>query len=429
MNIPTAPLTVALLVGAWLIGSAPQAGAADPPLPPAAPAGQTGFSLLPTLIDASSMPAQLQNGRLTGPGADWLRQQLRGTRFVMLGEEHGSAGIAEFSTALWRDLADEGFDHVAIETDPWIAGFTEAQLRSDGQQGLARAIAAIPGVIALPFYAWDAEAGFLDTVLRTAPKRRSATLWGLDQVFLGGATPLLQDIAREARSPAARALATDLLPLAVKKDFLPGIGRQRLPELESLLRDDRPDLLARVSAMRESGEIYRAFVTDDREAWPANLQREHLMKRNLIAAMRHAEERDRSVPRVLFKFGTYHLPRGLSPTLVPTLGSFAAAWAEARGEQTVNIAVACGPKGRIATFTGGDEPCASGFAEYFGDSAKTLARGPIAVIDLRIWKQRPSRWAGMPDVGRHIIEGYDVLVVVDGTAASQYMNGIAPPRL
>ena len=429
MNILQTPLAVVLLASIWWTAPLTQARATDPPRPPAAPAGQTGLALLPALIDASSMPAQIENGRLSGPGADWLRRQLHGTRFVMLGEEHGSAGIAAFSAALWRDLVRDGFDHVAIETDPWVARFAEAQLRADGTQGLVKALATIPGVIPLPFYGWDAEAAFLDTVLRTAPPRRSATLFGLDQVFLGGATPLLADIAREARRPAARALAAELRALSGSKEFLPGIGRQRLPELEALLHDDAPELRKRVTAMRQSGEIYRAFVTDDREAWPANLERESLMKQNLLAALRDAGNRDRTVPRVLFKFGTYHLTRGVSPTLVPTLGSFASAWAEARGERTVHIAVACGPAGRIATFNGGYQSCAADFAGYFGDPGKTLARGSINVIDLRIWKQRPARWAAMPAVGRSIIEGYDVLVVVDGTPASRYLEGIVPPQV
>jgi len=153
------------------------------------------------------------------------------------------------------------------------------------------------------------------------------------------------------------------------------------------------------------------------------------MKQNLLAAMQDAQRRDGSAPRVLFKFGSYHLMRGVSPTLVPTLGSFAADWAEARGERTINIAVACGPTGRIAVFTGGETPCAGSFTEYFGAAAQSLARGSINVIDLRLWKQRPSGWMALPDVGRRIIEGYDVLVVIDGTPAARYPDGLAAPKL
>lgn len=403
------------------------AAGTDPPLPPPAPAGQSGVALLPALVDATALPATLVDGRLDGPGAQFLRSQIAGARFVLLGEDHGSAGVADFASALWRDLARDGFGHVAIETDPWMARYAEREVRRGGAAGLGAALQAGPGAIALPFYGWDAEAAFLETVLATAPVRHSATLWGLDQVFIGSGTLLLQDIARGARAPAARQLAAELVPLARDRNFLVGPQRPQLAALAAELGRGESALRERITAMQQSGEIYRAFTTGDREAWPANLEREALMKRNLLQQLAAAQRADGALPRVLFKFGANHLTRGLSPTLVPSLGSFAMAWADARGERSVNIAVLCGPAARSATFSGEDVPCGPDFSSYLGDAAPLLARGPLTVIDLRVWRQRPSRWATLPDMGRRIIEGYDVLVVVDGTRASRYLPGLTPP--
>jgi hypothetical protein len=81
--------------------------------PPPAPEGVSGEELLPGLVKHSAKTARIENGRLAG-------------------EDHGSAGIAQFVEALWRDLNELGFDHLAVETDPFVAAKMERTLREGG---------------------------------------------------------------------------------------------------------------------------------------------------------------------------------------------------------------------------------------------------------------------------------------------------------
>jgi hypothetical protein len=400
----------------------------DPPQAPPAPPGVSGAALLPELAAATARPATLDERGLHGPGAEFLRELIRDARYVMLGEDHGSSGIARFATALWQELQPRGFGVAAIEVDPWTAAWIESSLRDGGIDALRTAIVEGRGALGVPFYAWQPEAEFAAAVVERAPPGRA--LWGLDQVFLGAAAPLLQTVAAEARSSAARTLAAELAAKAAADPyFLPRVGTAELPRLRTLLhpRDDRA-LLERVDAMVESGAIYDAFTGGKRDPYPANLQREALMKRAFRAELAAARARG-SDPRVFFKFGGNHLARGLSTTLVPSLGNDVAAEADARGERTVHVLAICGPGGSIATFSGAPQPCEQGLNRMFGTDWKHLVVGPVSVIDLRVWRQRPSRWEHFPSIGRRWIEAYDAMVIVSGTPASTLLPGVDPPKL
>ena len=132
---------------------------AEPPTPPPpAPQGAEPQTLLPALIEHSRSTARLENGRLTGAGADLLRTLGAESQFVAIGEEHGNAGIAQFAEAYWRDLNAVGFNYAAIEVDPWVAEAMERELRAGDSAAWAGFIEPRGGAVVAPFFSWDAEA-------------------------------------------------------------------------------------------------------------------------------------------------------------------------------------------------------------------------------------------------------------------------------
>src|SRR5215212_5029788 len=69
---------------------------------------------LVALMRQNLFPLALQDGRLTGPGADFLRRELAAAQFVGLGEAHNNADIPPITTALFRELhARHGFNYFA----------------------------------------------------------------------------------------------------------------------------------------------------------------------------------------------------------------------------------------------------------------------------------------------------------------------------
>lgn len=403
---------------------------AEPPTPPPpAPQGAASESLLPPLIEHSRSTARLENGRLTGAGGDLLRRLGEESQFVVIGEEHGNAGIAQFVEAYWRDLSANGFNYAAIETDPWVAEAMQRELRAGDAATWAAFIEPRGGAVMAPFFSWAPEAELANTIVDTSRARREPALWGLDQVFIGAAPWLLGEIAENARDTEARALAASLAEQA--RGNLSWLGQAETAPLEALRarlmhrRDARYAEL--VDAMIQSQRIYRPFTSDSGEAWFANVERETLMKRNFLAHYRAAERADDAPPRVMLKFGGYHAYRGATPTMAQGLGGFVNEFAVQNGGSSLSIYTVCGPGSATAGFAGPPTPCEEGFNQTWSFLAPYVSADEITVFDLRTWKLRPRRWEHLPADARQLISSFDVLVVIPNAPASEFLPGVTPP--
>ncbi|MGQ0649787.1 MAG: hypothetical protein ACT4P7_19715, partial [Gemmatimonadaceae bacterium] len=75
-------------------------------------------SALQRLLAANRHELALRDGRLTGPGAEFLLRQGKSAQFFMVGEEHGVAELPQVITALLRELRPAGYTHFAVEVSP-----------------------------------------------------------------------------------------------------------------------------------------------------------------------------------------------------------------------------------------------------------------------------------------------------------------------
>jgi hypothetical protein len=426
-------LLLAMLCGAAaLAGTGPAAAhtLALPSAPPPAAEGATPAQLLSALIEHSRHVAQLRDGRLHGPGAALLRELGAQAQHVMLGEQHGNRGIAEVATAWWADLAEAGYTHAALEADPWVVATLERSLRDGGLAAWQRHLHGQGGPRAVAFYGWDAEARWVQAVLRARPAGAGPALWALDQVFIASAAPRLRELAHGetgARSPAARALAAELAREAeAEAQWLGRVAPARLDELLALLQDPADAAARRLSeALRLSRQIYGAFSGGGGEAWVANTRREDLMRQLFAEQHRLAEARLGRPPRVMLKLGAYHLFRGASPLLVQSLGGFVAEWAAARRQAVLSVLMLCGKGSQAARYDG--EPVACD--PMLGDGewqflAPFVAAEGLTVFDLRSWRLRARRLAGLPPEVLRVVGSYDLLVFAPRSPASLFL---APP--
>ncbi len=418
-------LSVLLSGAAWAQDFAP-----TPPPSVQLPQGAPASDLLPALIEHSRRTARIENGRLTGDGAAFLRALGAQSQFVLIGEEHGNAGIAQFSAAYWRDLNDEGYNYHAIETDPWIAARLERSLRAGGVDGWTRYLQENGNATTAPFMTWAAEADLAAAVVASSEARRAPALWGLDQTFIGAANLFLRDIAANARDSEARRIAAELAEAANGSiTWLGTSPPQQLADLRARLNGRRDAQYAElVDAMIVSQRIYQPFTGAGGDVYLANLERETLMKRLFLENYRAAERADGAPPRVMFKFGAGHMYRGASPTHVPGLGGFVSEFAVQNGTSALSLYVACGPGGRTASLQGPAGACDEGFAQRFGFLAPYVSADEITVFDLRPWRMRPGRWAHLPAPAQQLIDSFDVLVIANG-AASEFLPGLAMPSL
>ncbi|MEZ5994464.1 MAG: hypothetical protein R3C25_01785 [Hyphomonadaceae bacterium] len=418
------------VAAAMAVSSAALAQDFAPTAPPAqqlAP-GQTAADLFPALIEHSRHVARLENGRLTGEGGDFLRALGAQSQFVLIGEEHGNAGIADFVSAYWSDLNAEGFGYAAVEVDPWVASSLERELRAGGVAGWASYLERNGGATGAPFFDWQAEALLAEAIVRSTPAR-GPRIWGLDQVFIGAASPLLADIAAHAHDREARALAAELAAASAGDlDWLGASDAQQLIDLRAHLSGRRDSAYAElVDAMIQSQRIYRPFTGGGGEALLANIERENLMKQLFLARYRAAERADGRPPRVMFKFGAYHMYRGTTPTGPLGLGGFVTDFATANGTNALAVAVWCGPGSEVASLQGPPESCTQPFNEQAPFLAPFTDSEQITIFDLRVWKFRMSRWRHLPSEMRQLLMSFDVLVIVPNAAASQFLPGLSPP--
>ncbi len=401
-----------------------------PTAPPAVelPEGSPPSALLPSLVEHSRRTMRLENGRLTGEGAEFLRALGAQSQFVLIGEEHGNAGIAEFAEAYWCDLNAVGFNYGAVEIDPWVAEAFTREVRAGGVAAWTRFASTRGGAVAAPFVTWAPEAEYAATIVETSGARLQPPLWGLDQVFLTSAPWLLRDIATNAYDREARAMAAALADAgAGRLDWFPAIEESALTDLRAQLSSRRDAPYAEmVDAMVQSRRIFRPFSVNDGEVWLANRARETLMKQNFLAHYRAAERADGAPPRVMLKFGGYHMYRGATPTHVMGLGGFVTELATQNGREALSIYVACGPGGFAGNMAGA-EACDAPFAEGYSFLAPYVSADEITVFDLRTWKLRPRRWEHLSADARQLIDSFDVLVVIPNGPASQFLEGLPPP--
>jgi hypothetical protein len=405
-------------------------GITAPPRVQLAP-GESASVALPGVVAHSRHVARLENGRLSGEGAAFLSALGTQSQFVLIGEEHGNAAVADFIGAYWRDLSGAGYRYAAVEADPWTTAAMERELRAGGVAQWTQFVGARGGAVAAPFFTWAPEARLVETVISTSRAGREPTLWGLDQVFLGSVEWQLREIATRARSERARTLAAALADASAAAHDLNWFGQSDAAPFIALRaelngRADRA-LGRQVDAMIVSQRIYRPFADGNGETWLANLERENQMRRLFLEHYRAAERADGAAPRVMLKFGANHMFRGASTTHVQALGTFVTELGQMTGRGSVAIYVACGPGGAIGTFGPQSISCNDDFAEGWSFLADQVDPNALTVFDLRVWKMRARAWAHLPAETRHLIDSYDVLVIAPNGAASDFLPGIAPP--
>lgn len=402
------------LAGAFLLLATASAAIAADPTP------EEQRKLFQETLAQSRLAVEMKDGRLSGPGAQFLLQKGRDAQYVLVGEEHGVATIAETIGAVFSQLNGIGYRHLAIEVDPWMASKMEGILRGGGTNALAAFLAGEGHQVSLPFYGWSAETALADAVVK-ANRDATPALWGLEQVFIGAAFVLFEDIATGAKSAEARTLATALAKESKgNMEFLAKVDLARLQALRTALGSD--PLARLVDDMILSARIYQPFTGGQGlSGFAANLERENLMKRLFLARLKEAEARGRS-PKVMFKFGANHTMRGLSTTHIPSLGNFVADYALARGQETFHLLVLCGPGSKASDFLGNEASCGFSIEESFPDLAGHIDATKPTLFDLKPWKDKSRRWAHLPADVKELVWAYDAVLFVPNGKRAQTLK-------
>ena len=377
----------------------------------------------------------LQDGHLSGSGLAILQDALKDAQFVLLGEDHGIAQIPQIDSAIYDMIAPQGFHTFAIEVGPLVGARLQSWVnQKDGRAQLAALDKQYPFSIA--FYDWSEEYDLLSKCSQAFPGK--CRMWGLDQELMGSSGLILQAILDTHPGPEASKETKQLLDenttkyAAAAKSGNPGelfmmsASDTELNHLKDLLaKEGSARSQALLASLIESREIYQKNMSNN--GFESNRQRALLMKSNFHRNYQHAVHADATPPKIVFKFGFWHMYKGFNPMHNNDLGNLVAELADVQSAKSVHIGLLA-VKGKQLKFAGMGrpfEPADLNLAQdkdsdflYLKPMFDNLASDGFSLFDLRAFRKGFSSLGPIDKDLERLIFGYDFLILIPNATPS-----------
>lgn len=379
----------------------------------------------------------VSDGRLDGSALPVLQNAIQNAQFVLVGEDHGIAQIPAIVGGLCDQLMPAGFHTMALEVGPLAAQNLEAWAQDPGGRSqLAAFETKYPASIA--FYNWSEE---FDLLSHCAAKADSPFhIWGLDQELMGSSGWILTKILEQKPGPNAAREVQELLQkndqdyAAAAKSGNPGqlfmmsasdddLNRVR----DRLQKEGNAASQALFESLLESRQIYQKNMTG--QYADSNRQRALLMKHNFVADYQRATSNG-ATPKILFKFGAWHMFKGINPLLNNDLGNYVAELADGQGTSSVRILI-LGVNGEQLRFAGIGRPAAPAplnLAEdkdsdflYLKPMFENLLPTGFTFFDLRGLRHEFRSLGPVDREMERLIFGYDFVVLIPHPTASHVL--------
>ncbi len=306
----------------------------------------------------------VEAGRISGSGFPVLQNALSDAHFVLIGEDHGISQIPQFAGAICDMLGPQGFHTMAVETGPLAAVELQQWVTSDsGRTSLIDFEKKFSDSIA--FYNFQEEYALLSHCAHSAQGGKFH-LWGLDQELMGSSgiilTRILETHPGKNAQDETKALLekNDQALAAAQKSGSPGdifmmsVSDDDLTKLRDLLhKDGNPTSQNLIDALIKSRGIYQKNMNGS--GFDSNRERALLMKSTFVGDYRQATQADGAPPKVLFKFGAWHMYKGINPLRNNDMGNFVTELADGQGNKSLHILI-LGVKGAQLRFAGIGKP-------------------------------------------------------------------------
>lgn len=411
------------LIGALGLGVAASAASAQETPAPAPPPQPELRERITTRAQENRCRLGYDGARFSGPAWDMLVAEGQGAHFFCIGEEHGIAENPRLAAQLFAAI---GSEKACVEISPPMAAELDRAARRgvDGVRELFRD----PGAN-VAFFGMREEVEWI-AAARGAVRGRSQAVWGLD--YEVGSDRRIISRLKAKRKPAAAATALAALEDASNQSWArynETHSPQHIfsfagdPTLARAVRDAWPNADDEAAWMLETLEetfaINQLWVSG--QGWASNQRRAQFNRANL---RRYFAEEGRT-PKVMFKFGSSHMVRGMSHTQVLDIGTQVSELAESTGRKSFHVFVLPGAGALHAQFDPTAFTYRSAPAGAYADDAMTplLAAAyadAMTLIDLRpirplVFGRRHK--ALDADLVR-TIHGFDALLVMSGSTPS-----------
>lgn len=381
-------------------------------------------------LTKGSMALRMNQGKLEGPGAEFLLREARGSQFVLVGEDHGLAEVPQFCGALFGELRTSGFDNLAVEAGPETVRRLEKFSREkDPVEALRKFDQQYS--FSLPFYNWKEEA-----VMATSLAASGMHVWGLDQEFILSPSFHFQRLMELAPTESAKKLAAEYLERSVAADkkmvaeknpgvvFMVSATGEDFQKLSAAFPDPKSEAARIIRELQVSWEIYAKNFQG--KGMESNLQRSALMKKHFHEYYDLAKSK-----KTVFKFGAFHAMRGRSLIGVHDLGNHVSELAEGLGSHSFHILtiVVRGAVNAYRPFTAdpNDKTKPYDVVKEFdmADVKPFVEAAPAAdwaVIDLRPLRGKISKFGPLDRGLEQLLWGYDAVVLIPEGHADPLLN-------
>jgi hypothetical protein len=145
----------------------------------------------------------VEEGKLSGSAAPVLTSAIAEAQYVLIGEDHLTCEIPQFTKAICNTVAKQGLSGVAVETSPEAAEFVARSL--DAPDRWSRMVALAREYPSSVAFMDDRQENDLVAHCARVSDNPKFQLWGLDQNFLGSAGWLIDQMLAKHPGPAADA--------------------------------------------------------------------------------------------------------------------------------------------------------------------------------------------------------------------------------
>jgi hypothetical protein len=383
-------------------------------------------SPLAVALTAHRLTLRLDEGKLSGPGADFLVAEGKDSQFFLIGEDHGGVESPRFAAAMYGALQPAGYRHVAVEAGPITGERLEGLATADA---IGRFSVAHP--FALPFFNWREEAEYLAAVVKSKPSGVKRAVWGIDQEFVLSPSFHLERLAALAKTAKAKEAVAAMTArnLAGDKAMTEELNPTTVLLMKATPADfdalaaafpDNAEAARIVRELRESAAIYQMYATG--RQYDNNLTRSNLMKRNFRTFYDEAVAAGEKQPRVLLKFGMSHMLRGRSFVNVHDVGTMLPELAAMNGTRAFSVLVVY-RQGAVNEFTPFSTDPNARAAAYDPVSSRNLFFDPKplfdaadasewTLFDFRALRPLMGKKLPMDEALARMVWGFDAMVVV-----------------
>jgi hypothetical protein len=300
-----------------------------------------------SLLESASKPIRIEQGKLTGEGAEILISAANRAQFIAIGEGHLNKETPAFTQALLNSVDTDRFPYIGVETGSYSAEFLQDMINGNNPDQSIRAFFN-QHPQSIPFVD---HAGEFDLLRQFhSQDNEPDRIWGLDQEFIFSARFLLDELESHLQTESASQLVANLKQRAVDgyrtykttgstdSLLLSNLTRAEFKQLrEMVAAEESPVVNKIIDELDASRDIYRAY--DEKRYYDNNEGRIVLFRNNFMSHFNAVKSKTGIAPRVLVKMGSYHAGRGLSPVNHFDIGNFLSELAHSLGQQSYHIIV------------------------------------------------------------------------------------------